>query len=60
MPTIDPRNERMFPKLGPRDIDRLRRFGHVRHYATGEPLLVTGDIAPGLSVLISGTVSPVA
>ncbi len=57
MPTIDPRNEQMFPKLSPRDIDRLRRFGQVRHYVTGEPLLVTGDIAPGLFVLISGSVS---
>ncbi len=57
MPTIDPRNEQMFPKLSPRDIDRLRRFGQVRHYVTGEPLLVTGDIAPGLFVLILGSVS---
>jgi thioredoxin reductase (NADPH) len=57
MPTIDPRNEQMFPKLSPRDINRLRRFGQVRHYAAGEPLLVTGDIAPGLFVLISGSVS---
>jgi thioredoxin reductase (NADPH) len=57
MPTIDPRNEQMFPKLSPRDINRLRRFGQVRHYAAGEPLLVTGDIAPGLFVVISGSVS---
>jgi thioredoxin reductase (NADPH) len=57
MPTIDPRNEQMFPKLSPWDIDRLRRFGQVRHYAAGEPLLVTGDIAPGLFVLTSGSVS---
>src|SRR3979409_2231664 len=57
MPTIDLRNEQMFPKLSPRDINRLRRFGQVRHYPAAAPLLVTGDIAPGLFVVISGSVS---
>ena len=27
MSTIDTRREQMFPKLEPREIDRLRRFG---------------------------------
>jgi thioredoxin reductase (NADPH) len=30
--------------------------GEVRHYAAGEPLFVTGDIAPGMYVLIKGSV----
>jgi thioredoxin reductase (NADPH) len=46
----------MFPKLAPQEIDRLRRFGEVRHYAAGEALFVTGDIAPGMYVLIKGSV----
>src|SRR3981189_229531 len=56
MSTIDTRREQMFPKLEPREIDRLRRFGEVRRYAAGEALFVTGDIAPGMSVLINGSV----
>jgi thioredoxin reductase (NADPH) len=56
MSTINTRREEMFPKLAPRDIDRLRRFGTVRRYAAGEALFVTGEIAPGMSVLIKGSV----
>jgi thioredoxin reductase (NADPH) len=46
----------MFPKLTPHEIDRLRRFGKLRHYAAGEALFVTGDVAPGMYVLIKGSV----
>ena len=56
MSTIDTRREQMFPKLEPREIDRLRRFGEVRRYAAGEALFVTGEIAPGMFVLIKGSV----
>lgn len=45
------REEQMFPKLSPSEIDRLRRFGQDRHYAAGTPLFVTGEIAPGMFVL---------
>src|ERR1700726_4014018 len=54
--TIDSRNEQMFPKLAPAEIDRLCRLGEVRHYAPGEALFVTGNVAPGMYVLIKGTV----
>jgi thioredoxin reductase (NADPH) len=56
MSTIDTRREQMFPKLTPQEIDRLRRFGEVRRYAPGEALFVTGDVAPGMYVLIKGSV----
>jgi thioredoxin reductase (NADPH) len=56
MATIDSRNEQMFPKLTPNEIDRLHRFGEVRHYASGEALFVTGSVAPGMYVLIKGSV----
>src|SRR6202047_4072628 len=56
MSTIDTRREQMFPKLEPLEIDRLRRFGEVRRYGAGEALFVTGEIAPGMSVLIKGSV----
>ena len=56
MSTIDKRREQMFPKLEPRENDRLRRFGDVRRYSAGEALFVTGEIAPGMAVLIKGSV----
>src|ERR1700729_3268876 len=56
MATIDNRNEQMFPKLTPTEINRLRRFGEIRHYAPGEALFVTGSVAPGMCVLIKGSV----
>ena len=56
MSTIHSRDEQIFPKLTPHEIDRLRRFGKVRRYAAGEPLFVTGDVAPGMFVLIKGSV----
>jgi thioredoxin reductase (NADPH) len=56
MSTINSRREQMFPKLTPHEIDRLRRFGEVRHYAAGEALFVTGKIPLGMYVLISGSV----
>src|SRR3977135_1660304 len=56
MAKIDSRNEQMFPKLTPNEIDRLHRFGEGRHYAPGEALFVTGSVAPGMYVLIKGSV----
>ena len=54
MSTIDPSDEHVFPKLTPQEIDRLRRFGEVRRYVPGDALFVTGDVAPGMYVLIKG------
>jgi thioredoxin reductase (NADPH) len=54
MPRVDPHDQRMFPKFSPAEIDRLRRFGYQRHYNKGQPLFVTGEIAPGMFVLKRG------
>jgi thioredoxin reductase (NADPH) len=56
MSTIDNRREQMFPKLEADEIDRLRRFGEIRHYAANEALFVTGETAPGMFALIKGSV----
>lgn len=56
MVTIDPHDEKMFPTFSPSEVDRLRRFGEIRRYASGEPLFATGDTAPGIFVIISGSV----
>jgi thioredoxin reductase (NADPH) len=57
MSTFETRRVEMFPKLGPPEIDRLRRFGTVRRYAAGESLFATGEIRPGMFVLIAGSVT---
>ena len=57
MSTLETRREQMFPKLSPEEIDRLRRFGTVRRYRAGEALYRTGEISPGMFVIISGSVS---
>jgi len=57
MSTLETRREQMFPKLSPEEIERLRRFGTVRRYRAGEALYRTGEISPGMFVIISGSVS---
>jgi thioredoxin reductase (NADPH) len=57
MPTIDTSRELMFPKLSVGEIDRLRRLGTVRRYAAGELVFATGDISPGMFVILSGSVA---
>ena len=59
MAIIDHRDERMFPKITPEEINRIRQLGELRHYAPGEALFVTGDIAPGLFILVRGKVNVV-
>jgi thioredoxin reductase (NADPH) len=46
----------MFPTLTPGEVERLRRFGEPRSYRAGEYLARTGEIAPGLSLILSGHV----
>jgi thioredoxin reductase (NADPH) len=47
----------MFPVLEPGEVDRLRRFGETRVYRAGERLVVTGEVSPGMFVILSGEVS---
>ncbi|MGA9343133.1 MAG: FAD-dependent oxidoreductase [Rhodanobacteraceae bacterium] len=52
----DSRHDQMFPTLEVGEIDRLRRFGEIRHYAAGEYLARTGEIGPGMFVVLDGEV----
>jgi thioredoxin reductase (NADPH) len=54
--TLEGRRDQIFPKLDPLEIERVRRFGDVRSFAAGERLAVAGQIAPGLMVILAGTV----
>ncbi len=54
---IETRREQMFPILQPAEIDRLRRFGELRSYRAGEFLARTGEVAPGMLVILAGEVA---
>jgi thioredoxin reductase (NADPH) len=56
-PIIETRYEQMFPTLEPAEVERLRRFGETRAYRAGERLVATGDVSPGMMVLLSGHVA---
>ncbi len=47
----------MFPTLAPAEIDRLRRFGEVRTYASGETLVRVGQRGLGMAVILAGNVA---
>src|SRR5262245_44831908 len=54
---IETRSAQMFPTLEPREVERLRRFGEPHAYADGERVLATGDVSPGLFVILAGEVA---
>src|SRR5207247_10805525 len=56
-PVIEARYEQMFPTLEPAEVDRLRRFGERRSYRAGERLVATGEISPGMFVVLTGEVA---
>jgi thioredoxin reductase (NADPH) len=53
---IEKRHDQMFPDLDPVEIERVRRFGEVRSFATGEALFTTGEAGHGLTVILAGRV----
>jgi thioredoxin reductase (NADPH) len=55
-PLIETRHHQMFPRLERAEIDRLRRFGELRSYRAGEYLARTGEVGPGLFLILSGEV----
>ena len=57
---IDQRRDQIFPRLDPLDIERARRFGTVRSFGTGEQIMSAGQVAPGLVVILAGTIAVTA
>ena len=53
---IEIRSAQMFFTLAPAEIERVRRFGTCRAYAAGEALANVGEVAQGLTIIISGSV----
>jgi len=56
-PAKGSRYEETFPTLTAAEIERLRRFGSLRKYASGERLFETGKPGPGMFVVLSGSVA---
>jgi thioredoxin reductase (NADPH) len=54
---MHPRHDATFPTLTAAEIERMRRFGSVRHYGDGECLFETGKPGPGMFVVLSGHVA---
>jgi thioredoxin reductase (NADPH) len=53
---IDQRGEQMMPVLDALEIERVRRFGECRSFATGAVLATIGHASPGLMVILAGHV----
>jgi thioredoxin reductase (NADPH) len=52
----DTRRDQIFLALTPMELERVRRFGEVRHYGAGEALFKVGEAGHGLYVVLSGHV----
>lgn len=53
---LDTRSHQMFLHLEPAEIERLRRFGTLRHYAAGTAIMKAGEVAEGLAFVLSGEI----
>ena len=51
------RHDQIFPVLDSLEIERVRRFGETRSFSAGEALVTSGQVAPGLMVILAGTVA---
>ncbi|CAG9173913.1 Ferredoxin--NADP reductase [Cupriavidus pampae] len=53
------RRHQMFPTLTSAEVDRIRPFGRVCAWATGDFLFQIGDPGPGMNVVLTGKVKVV-
>jgi len=53
---IEARRDQMFPVLEQAEIGRLWRFGELKSYAASDRIVATGEIAPGVFVILAGRV----
>jgi thioredoxin reductase (NADPH) len=53
---FDTRRPQMFPTLEPFEIERMRRFGTVAHFAAGEVMTKAGTEGLGFAIILSGEV----
>jgi thioredoxin reductase (NADPH) len=55
-PIMDTRRDQMFPVLDADDMERVRRFGRVRAYQSGEAVFKVGQVSPGIVIVLSGKI----
>jgi thioredoxin reductase (NADPH) len=55
-PIMETRRDQMFPVLDAEDLERVRRFGQVRAYQTGEAVFKVGQVSPGIVIVLSGKI----
>ena len=55
-PIIDTRREQMFPTLDGHEVERLRRFGEVMNFNSGDFVQTTGEPVRGMLVILSGQI----
>jgi thioredoxin reductase (NADPH) len=53
---IETRRHQMFPTLERAEIERVRRFGEIRHYGAGEALAKVGQVGDGLTIILAGKI----
>ncbi|HEY6579342.1 MAG TPA: FAD-dependent oxidoreductase [Rhizomicrobium sp.] len=53
---MDTRRAQLFPVLEPEAVERLRRFGQVHRYKSGELVVRAGKATEGLMLLLSGSI----
>jgi len=56
LPTYASRADQMFLRFSDEEIERLARFGEPRSYRAGDMLARTGEVGPGLMLILSGRV----
>ena len=54
---FEARRAQMFPELSAAELARLRRYGGVRSFASGEAVFTTGEPTPGMVVVLSGRIA---
>ena len=56
---IETRHDQMFPILEASEIERVRRFGSVHCFSTGEALQTVGSVGYGLSIILAGRIEAI-
>ena len=51
------RRDQLYPTFDPTEIERARKFGKVSSFAGGERLWTAGQVAPGLMVVLAGSIA---
>jgi thioredoxin reductase (NADPH) len=53
-PVMKSRRDQMYFPLSDGEIERLRRFGEIRHFAPGDYMIRAGDTGLGMAIILAG------